>query len=137
MNNTQFSAIINIIFTVALVFFANTSFAKGLNSDELKALINDKTVESESARGFAAKTYYSPDGSYRKIKRDEFTKGVWYINSDGKLCKKVDGESTASCRLIVKEGDVWKVYKVFSKPTNPWKHKSTWLKILDGNPDKL
>ena len=127
MQNYHLPAIINMLFTVALVFFANTSFAKGLNSEELKALINDKTVESEAARGFAAKTYYSPDGSFRKNKRDEFIKGVWYINSDGKLCKKIDGESTASCRLIVKEGDVWKVYKVPGKPTSPWKHKSTWL----------
>ena len=137
MNNTQFSISINIMFAVALVFFANTSFAKGLKSDELKALINDKTVESESASGFTAKTYYLPDGSYRKNKRNEFTKGVWYINSDGKLCKKVDGESTASCRLIVKKGDVWKVYKVPGNPAKSWKHKSTWLRILDGNPDKL
>ncbi|MCK5647327.1 MAG: hypothetical protein KAI22_00465 [Gammaproteobacteria bacterium] len=137
MKSYQFSNILNILFTIAFIFFANASFAKGLNSDELKALINDKTVESKSARGFAAITYYLPDGSYRKTKRGEFTKGVWYIDSDGKLCKKVDGESSAPCRLIVKKGDVWKVYKVPSKPTNPWKHKSTWLKILDGNPNKL
>lgn len=137
MNNSQLSNIINILFTIALIFFTNASFAKGLSSDQVKTLINDKTVESESARGFAAKTYYSPDGSFRKTKRGELSKGVWHIDSDGKLCKKVDGESTAPCRLIVKKGNVWKVYKVPSKPTNPWKHKSTWLKILDGNPNKL
>ena len=136
MKNYQHPVII-ILTIFALIFFSNLSFAKGLNSDELKALINDKTVESESARGFAATTYYSPDGSFRRTKRGEFIKGVWYINSDGKICKKVDGESTAACRLIVKEGSVWKSYKIPSKPTNPWKHKGTGLKILDGNPSKL
>ena len=137
MQNYQLHVITNTLFIVALIFFSNVSFAKGLNSEALKALINDKTVESESARGFAAKTYYSPDGSFRKTKRDESIKGSWYIDSDGKLCKKVEGESTASCRLIVKKGDVWIVYKVPGKPTKPWVHKSTWLKILDGNPDNL
>ena len=62
----QLPAIFNILFTVALIFFTNASFAKGLNSDELKALINDKTVESESARGLAAITY-SRDRCHRTL----------------------------------------------------------------------
>ncbi|NOQ79142.1 MAG: hypothetical protein GQ546_07050 [Gammaproteobacteria bacterium] len=137
MQNSQFSFITNILFTVILLLFANVSFAGGLNSDEAKVLITGKTVESESARGFPAKTYYSPDGTYRKSKRDELTKGVWYIDSDGKLCRRIDGETTATCLLIVKKSDVWKLYKVPSKPTKPWKHKTTFIKITDGNPNNL
>lgn len=126
-----------ILIFFTLVLFSNISFSKGLNADELKELINDKTVVSETARGYEAKTYYAPDGSYKRMKRGKLIKGVWYIDSDGKICKKKEGESTAACRLIVKKGNVWKSYKIPSKPTNPWKHKGTWLNILDGNPNNL
>ena len=134
---SKFITLTRIFCILFLVFFSGILSAKGLNASELKALINDKTVESKSASGYAAKTYYSPDGTFRRSKRGKIKKGTWSINNDGELCKKVKGESTAVCRKIVKSSDVWKVYKVFGNITMPWKHKSTWLKILNGNPNKL
>lgn len=120
-----------------ILFFSGSSFSSGLGSNELKTLINGKTVESKSARGFAAITYYAPDGTFRKTERNELIKGTWQIDNSGQYCTKRDNDSTTSCRTIKKQGDVWKVYKVPGNPTKPWKHKRTWLKIIDGNPNNL
>lgn len=111
--------------------------AKGLSPAEAKALINDKTVESVGARGYESVTYFSSDGTYKKNNRGVLTKGAWHIDDEGKLCQRSEDESTASCHLIVKKGSIWKLYKIPSKVTKPWKHKRTFNKTLDGNPNNL
>ena len=126
---------------IALMVLASTispaMAAKGLSPDEAKALLNDKTVEAVGARGFESTTYFSSDGVYKKNNRGELTKGVWHIDDEGQLCQRPEGESAASCHLIVNKGNIWKLYKIPSKVTKPWKHKRTFNKILDGNPKNL
>lgn len=125
------------VIVASLMIISSAMAATGLNTAEAKALINDKTVESVGARGFAAVTFFSSDGVYKKSSRGDLEKGVWHINEDGQLCQRPDDESTASCQLIVKKGNVWKLYKIPSKVTKPWKHKRTFNKILDGNTNNL
>ena len=122
---------------VFILFFFSPALAGTLDADELKALINGKTVESKNFRGFSAITYFATDGTFIKTERDELIKGTWYVDENGQYCSKRDDNNTASCRTIKKQGDVWKVYKVPGKPAKPWKHKRTWLKIVDGNPYDL
>ncbi len=122
---------------VFILFFSSSSFSSALDANELKTLISGKTVESETARGVSAITFFSPDGTFRKTERDELIKGIWHINSSGQFCSKRDDDSTTSCRTIKKQGDVWKVYKIPGNPMKQWKHKRTWLKIADGNPNNL
>ena len=129
------------VLVVALMGLASTMSpvmaAKGLNPDEAKTLINDKTVEAVYTRGNASKIFFSSDGTYRENRDDAFKKGVWHIDDKGQLCRRPEDKSTASCHLIVKRGKVWKLYKVPINITKGWKHKSTFMKILDGNPDNL
>ncbi|MCU7940395.1 MAG: hypothetical protein KZQ64_08495 [gamma proteobacterium symbiont of Bathyaustriella thionipta] len=145
MNTYNTSPSKNFLLTLLLSIFLlglmgampNVFAAKGLSPDEAKTLLTDKTVESVGARGFSSITFFSSDGIYSKSNRGELIKGQWHIDDEGQLCQRPEGESTASCHLIVKKGNVWKLYKIPSKVTMPWKHKRTFNKILDGNPNNL
>ena len=137
MKDIQRSAILNISFAVPISLFATVSSAKDLNGEEVKALISDKTVESKYPRkGFSITTYYALDGTFRQIKKGEFRKGSWCIDSNRQLCSTAEGGS-GSCRLIAKEGDSWKAYKIPVNVMKPRKHERTILKIVDGTPNNL
>ena len=136
-----FCYVITTLLVIALLGLASAMSpvmaAEGLSPDEAKALLNGKTVEAVEVKGFESTTYFSSDGVYKKKNRGGLKKGVWHINDEGKLCQRPEGESTASCHLIVKKGNIWKLYKIPSRVTKPWKHKRTFNKILDGNPKNL
>ena len=110
---------------------------QGLNYDEVKALISDKTVKQKNAiKGVTAIIYFSSDGTFRQKKKGKIIKGKWHINGKGELCEKYKNVHE-KCLLIVEAGNKWKLYFIPIHPTYPWKHLFTFTKILDGNPKNL
>ena len=122
------------LLTISFIVIASTNaFADDLSREEVVQLISGNTVEAVHAkRGNQITTYYSPDGTFRQIRSGERQKGTWYVNDDGELCKNREGWG-GECRVISKEGDVWKAYKIPSNIMKGRKHKRTFNRILKGN----
>ncbi len=100
-------------------------------------LINDKTVlQKHAQKGKTICIYFSPDGTFRHEKKGKIITGQWHTDSEGKLCQKYK-DVCEKCALIVKQGNVWKLYFVPIQVGFPWQHLFTFTKITDGNPQNL
>lgn len=129
--------IIQILTIFILTFSSNVFSEQGLNSDEVKALISNKTViQKHVKKGKKLAIYFSSDGTFRHKKKGKIVKGKWHVDSDGKLCKEYK-DVHEKCVAIVKQENEWKLYFVPIHPTFPWEHLFTYIKILDGNPKNL
>jgi len=126
-----------LIIFIALIFSSNVYSEQDLNSDEVKALISDKTaIQKHAHKGVKLAIYFSSDGTFRHKKKGKKVKGEWHVDSEGKLCKKYK-DVHEKCVAIVKAGNEWKLYFVPIHPTFPREHLFTYIKILDGNPKNL
>ena len=126
------------LIAIGLLGTSSIAFAiEYLGAEEVKQLVSGKTVEAENPRrATSSVTYFDPDGTFRQLLEGKPEKGTWSVNDDGYLCTNREGWSS-SCRKISREGGVWKLYKVPEKATKSIEHKKTYLRILDGNPNKL
>lgn len=111
--------------------------AEDLDADAVRQLISGKTVEAVHAkRGYPITTYYLPDGTFRQDSDGKGQSGTWYVDDQGQLCKTRAGWG-GECRVIAREGDVWKAYKIPNDIMKGRQHKRTFKKILEGNPHNL
>ena len=126
-----------VLFIFSLMFVSDVFPSQGLNANEVKTLISDKTVQQKHAlKGKTINIYFSPDGTFRHKKKGKIITGQWRTDSDGKLCKKYK-DVHKKCALIIKQGEVWKLYFVPIQAGFPWQHLFTFTKIMDGNPKNL
>jgi hypothetical protein len=123
-----------------ILIFSSTPLellAKDLSGDEVTELISGNTVDAiHVSQGYKITTYYSPDGSYRQLRKGERQEGKWHIDDEGLLCKQRDGKGVV-CRVIVEDGDIWKAYKVPGNKMKLRRHKRDITKITQGNPNNL
>jgi hypothetical protein len=127
--------------TAVLMFFTGTTeaVAGDLSGEEVRKLINGNTVEAIHVKlGFSITTYFSPDGTFRQIRDGKRESGTWSIDDQGHLCQNREGWG-GECRVITQENNVWKAYKIPDSgyPMKPRKHKRTFKKVLEGNPNNL
>ncbi|MEW8277842.1 MAG: hypothetical protein AB2719_06630 [Candidatus Thiodiazotropha sp.] len=140
MNST--SRLYRDLFTTICTFLVITctplnALAKDLTGDEVATLISGNTVEAiHVSRGYKITTYYAPDGSYIQLSKGKRQQGKWHIDDNGCLCKQRGGKG-GECRLIVEDGAIWKAYKIPRNMMKQRKHKRDFIKITQGNPNKL
>lgn len=122
---------IGLITTIALVFASTANADKGIDKDELKALIVGKTLEGNMIKWKTTyKMYVAPSGEFsRAYGNGTDEKGEWYINKKGKLCFIIND---TVCRRIKRRGDGG--YNVYS---GQQELKQTIEKIVEGNPYNL
>jgi len=83
-----------------------------LSAAEVKELFSGRTVESIlDSNGRASLTYYNPNGELRQLQDGERRNGVWRVRDDGRICLAFAG-SKEKCRILVKEGQVYRKYVV-------------------------
>ena len=83
-----------------------------LDAAAVTALFSGKTVESVLDKtGRVSLTYYSPTGELRQLQNGEKRNGRWEVRADGRICLDLP-EDDRQCRIIVKDGDVYRKYVV-------------------------
>jgi len=83
-----------------------------LSAEEATQLFSGKTVEGINHKGVKQKSYFDPNGTIRAEKGKQ---GKWYFDNEGRRCVKMGNQSKAKCRFIVKDGDVYKAFKINNK----------------------
>lgn len=124
---------------VGLLLLIGTSIAAAddLDGEAVRQLVSGKTVEAVHVpRGYPITTYYLPDGTFKQDRDGGRESGTWHVDGQGKLCTMRTGWG-GECRIITREGDVWKAYKIPKKVWKGRQHKRTFNKILEGNPHNL
>ncbi|MEA3363749.1 MAG: hypothetical protein U9Q61_10845, partial [Thermodesulfobacteriota bacterium] len=75
-------------------------------------LFSDKTVQSVTVRkGRVSLTYYDPNGTLEQLRDGTKRYGSWRVTKNGRICLAFEG-SREKCRIIVKEGKLFKKYIV-------------------------
>ena len=105
----------------------------GLDYYELKELVKDKTVDCRKEKDKSTcVNYFSPEGVLIQVRDNGDRKdGRWFLDDSDRLCILWNGKIKPLC-FIVTENDE-DGYNMIKKG----KHKSTMLKISDGNRDDL
>ena len=102
-----------------------------LDAAAVKALFVDKTVEAvDDKTHIVSLTYYYPNSLIRQSVKGKMYNGTWKIRKDGRLCEQVKCNDR-KCRIIVKEGDVYKRYIV--KRDNNHRPIMTYKSFKKGN----
>lgn len=83
-----------------------------LDAAAVTALFSGKTVESVTdSSGRVSLTYYGANGELRQLQNGAKRSGTWKVRDDGRICLEFPGDSS-QCRIIVKEGDIYRKYVV-------------------------
>jgi predicted RNA-binding protein (virulence factor B family) len=118
---------------ISLMFIVSTSvFAdKGLEKDELEALVTGKTLEGKWIKwNTTYRMYLATSGEFRRIAGTATKEeGRWWINKKGKLCFE---KNQKVCRRVKQREDGG--YNLYNRKKELMQ---TIDKILDGNPHKL
>lgn len=102
-----------------------------LDRKQLKKLFADKTVESITAgKGRISRTYYGADGSVTQLRNGQKRYGKWRVSKQGRMCLQMENLKE-KCRIISKEGDVYKKYIV--KKNGRHQHSVSYRDFLSGN----
>ena len=112
---------------------ANIQLPPGtLNAAQVTALFSGKTVESVlDSSGRVSLTYYNPNGQLRQLQEGQLRNGQWRVRDDGRICLQFAGNSDDKCRIIVKEGTVYRKYIV--KLNGQHQPVITYKSFRDGN----
>lgn len=103
-----------------------------LTAPEVTTLFSGKTVESVvTSSGRVSVTYYDPSGELRQLQNGAKRTGTWRVRDDGRICLAIEGND-GKCRIIVKEGEVYKKYIV--KLSGKHQHVIDYRSFRDGNP---
>ena len=82
-----------------------------LTGEEVKKLFNGNTEIGEGRKGEVDtgrrwKAFYATDGSVRKGEADGgSTKGIWFIDEEGRNCFRWEHKEEPKCDAIVREDD--------------------------------
>ena len=111
----------------------STEKLEGLDYYELKDLVKDKTVDCRKEKDKSTcVNYFSPRGVLIQMRDNGDRKdGRWFLDDADRLCILWNGKIKPLC-FTVTENDA-DGYDMIRKG----KHKSTMLKITDGNRDNL
>ncbi len=132
--NIRLIVMVSLLF---ILFSAGVVYAGALSGNEVKELVSGNTVEAVHATiGYSIITYHLADGTYRQLRDSETCSGKWSVDNEGQLCMMRTGWG-GECRLIVKDGNVWKAYKIPKNPMKPRKHERTFNQVVKGNPHNL
>lgn len=102
-----------------------------LNSQELFALFNDRTVHSVTAvQGRESISYYDPSGEIRQLRNDIKRIGQWRVTEHDRICLQME-DLPEKCRIIVHENGVYKKYIV--RKDGNHQHSVSYPLFLDGN----
>jgi len=102
-----------------------------LNSSEIITLFSGKTVESMLDKsGRISLTYYNPNGELRQLQKGQKRFGTWKVTDDARICLQFEGNKE-KCRIIVKEGYVYRKYIV--KHDGNHERIITYTSFRDGN----
>ncbi len=108
-----------------------------LSGDEVSELVSGNTVEAiHPAKGISIITFFATDGTFRQLMDNQPERGNWSVDANGQLCTYREGWG-GECRLIAREGEVWKAYKIPRNLMKQRNHKRTFNRILPGNPYQL
>ena len=89
-----------------------------LSADEVTLLFSGQTVESVlDSNGRVSLTYYNPNGELNQSQEGNMRHGNWRVRNDGRICLAFE-EGSEKCRIIVKEGDVYRKYIVKKNGTH-------------------
>lgn len=103
-----------------------------LDAEQVTELFSGKTVESVTAvRGRVSLSFYDVDGSLRQTRNDQTRSGKWRVRKDGRICLQMEN-FLEKCRIIVKDGDVYKKYIV--KKNGRHQNSVNYRKFWVGNP---
>ena len=111
----------------------STEKLQALDYYELKDLVNDKTVDCRKEKDKSTcVNYFSAEGVLIQVRDNGDRKdGRWFLDDSDRLCILWNGKIKPLC-FVVTENDE-DGYNMIRKG----KHKSTMLKITDGNRDDL
>lgn len=102
-----------------------------LDAAAVKALFADNSVEAvDDMSHVASLTYYYPNSLLRQTVKGKVYNGTWTVRKDGRLCEQINCRDK-KCRIIVKEGDVYKKYVV--KRDNNHRLETTYKSFKKGN----
>lgn len=102
-----------------------------LNAADVTELFSGKTVKSVLDKtGRVSLTYYNPNGELRQLQNGEKRSGTWEVRADGRICLAFPGDER-QCRIIVKEGDVYRKY--IAKLSGKHIPVVTYTSFSDGN----
>ena len=102
-----------------------------LDAAAVKALFTDRSVEAvDDNSHIVSLTYYYPNSLMRQTVKGKVYNGTWTVRKDGRLCEQVNCRDK-KCRIIVKEGDVYKKYVV--KRDNNHRPETTYKSFKKGN----
>jgi len=103
-----------------------------LTSSEVFTLFNDKTVFSVTAvKKRESISYYDPNGEVRQLRKGITRRGYWRVSDSGRMCLQME-DLPEKCRIIAKEGGVYKKYIV--RKSGPHQHSVSYLEFRSGNP---
>lgn len=101
-----------------------------LEKDEVIKLFAGHTVESVTAsQGRVSQTYYSFDGKVEQFRNGDRRYGQWRVTKSARMCMQMENLEE-KCRIIVKEGDVYKKYIV--KTNHQHQHSVSYRKFILG-----
>ena len=105
----------------------------GLDRIELKDLVYDKTVDCRKEKDKSlCVNYFSPEGVLIQVRDSGKRKdGRWFLDDYDHLCIIWNGKIKPLCFIVTENDDG--TYNMLRKG----KHKSTMLKISEGNRDNL
>jgi hypothetical protein len=102
-----------------------------LNAMEITTLFSGKTVESMVDKsGRISLTYYNPNGELHQLQNGQKRSGTWRVTNDARICLQFEGDKE-KCRIIVKEGYVYRKYIVRSDGNH--ERIITYTSFRDGN----
>ena len=102
-----------------------------LNSQEIFALFNDRTVYSVTAvQGRESISYYDPNGEIRQLRNDTKRVGRWRVTGHDRICLQME-DLPEKCRIIVEENGTYKKYIV--RKDGKHQHSVSYPHFLDGN----
>lgn len=106
--------------------------ANTLDSEQVRTLFADKTVESITAvRHRISLTYYSLDGDVRQLRKGIKRFGRWRVTKNGRMCLQMEG-LREKCRIIVNDHGTYKKYIV--RKDGRHQHSVTYRSFKPGNP---
>ena len=102
-----------------------------LGRKRVEKLFSGKTVESLTAdKGRVSLTYYGPKGEVIQERKGQRRAGQWRVAKAGRICLQMENLKE-KCRIIVKEGNVYKKYIV--KKNGRHQHTVSYRSFTPGN----
>ncbi len=101
-----------------------------LNKESVIKIFSNKTVKSKTVhKGRVSLTYYDPSGTLEQLRNGMKRYGTWRVTKNGRICLSFEG-SQEKCRIIVKEGKIYKKY-IVKKSGQHW-HSVSYRQFLPG-----